>query len=129
MPGIGRIIKYGLLVYVIWFVVLMVLSMFYGVEDVMDIVSANVIAAVIMTAVAWRLGRRMKLATRSAAVKVGGLWVVITLVIVGLMLLVRQTNPDVFRKWSVYLTYVGIFVGTLWSVRQPPARPTPPPNI
>lgn len=128
MPTIGKIIKYGLLLYVIWFAVQLVLSMIYRVEDVTDIVSANVIAAVIMTAVAWRMGRKMKLPTSRAAVNVGALWVAISLIVVGLLLAIRQTDAEIFNKWSVYLTYVGMFIGTVLSVRRPSARPTPVPS-
>ncbi len=127
MPSIGRIIKYGLLLYAIWFVAQIILSMVYGVESVTNIVSANLIAAVVVAAAAWWLGRRLNLGTRQVAMKVGALWAAISLIVLGALFLARQTESNVFGVWSVYLTFVGIFIGTVLSVRSQAARPASPP--
>ncbi|MBI2984502.1 MAG: hypothetical protein HYY50_02660 [Candidatus Kerfeldbacteria bacterium] len=102
----------------IWFLTLFVRSIIYASEQPIDFISANIIAAVVMAGATWWLGRKMRLATKTDTGLVGMVWVVTVVVVLVVVAFGNRTPGIVFSNWSVYLTYVGILVGTFLARRK-----------
>ena len=119
-----RVIKYGLLVFLSWMVLLFVTSLVNGTEGMTDIdffstkmVISGVVVAALMGVVAYWFCRRLRLETKRDALMAGVWWVVI-LVALQLFIMIPNGTTKVLRAWAMDLPYITIVAGAWFGVRK-----------
>lgn len=97
-----KILGYGLLLVVIWFVVLFLMSLIFKFETEMPL-SAAITFAVIMALITYFLAKMQKSTNLKSALTYSISWTIIVYLVVLFITLANDTTTVVFGSWISYL--------------------------